>query len=802
MYIVESKVKMLSPDGLGRMWDKDANGYARGEGVGAVILKTLSQALADNDHIECVIRETGLNQDGATTGLTMPSAAAQRELIHSTYRKAGLDLNKPSDRPQFFEAHGTGTPAGDPVEAEAICRAFFTESGEENNAAGINTLHVGSIKTVLGHTEGTAGIAALLKASLALQNSTLPPNLLFNSLNPDVLPFYNHLEIPKSPKAWPQIGTDTEPRRASVNSFGFGGTNAHAILESYVKPSSPSDGSASDAVFTPFVFSAASELSLRSTLAAFATHLENNPRSQTSAKDLAYTLRERRSVFSYRASFSAKTAAELEESISSRLQDTSSNIGTRMLGKAAGVHSRILGVFTGQGAQYARMGAELVRESSSAHQVIQMLDKYLAELPDAPTWSLEAELLAGPENSHVSEAAISQPLCTAIQIMVVSVLRSAGVQFDAVVGHSSGEIAAAYAADFLTARDAICVAYYRGLHCRHACSPNGEGIKGAMMAVGTTMEDALELCGMEETKGRVGLAAVNSSSNVTLSGDEDAIEELRAVLSDENRFNRRLKVDQAYHSKHMLPCSEPYVESLRRAGIKAQKSVSPSSKPCTWFSSVYDGKAMECSSSLNGTYWTDNMTRPVLFAQAIKAASMALAAEGQSIDAAVEVGPHAALRGPASQTLEEALGKSVPYTGTLVRGQDSVASLSTSLGFLWCHLDKSSIDLGSCERTLSGQSNFTVLKGLPSYQWNHSRHWFESRRSRRLRLRSQPFHPLLGNPTPETSAHVMRWKNVLKPSEIPWVEGHQVQGQIVFPAAGVCIYKRIHVRQLTIGSST
>lgn len=227
MFVIESKLKMLSPDGRGRMWDKDANGYARGEGVAALVLKTLSAALADGDHIECIIRETGLNSDGATAGLTMPSASAQRALIQSTYAKAGLDLSVGDDRPQYFEAHGTGTPAGDPVEAEAISSAFFSQ-GSASSPDSVSdthpTLFVGSIKTVLGHTEGTAGVAAILKASLAIQKSTVPPNLLLENLSPSVAPFYKNLEILKAAQPWPSVAKG--PRRASVNSFGFGGTNA------------------------------------------------------------------------------------------------------------------------------------------------------------------------------------------------------------------------------------------------------------------------------------------------------------------------------------------------------------------------------------------------------------------------------------------------------------------------------------------------------------------------------------------------------------------------------------------------
>ena len=777
-YIIESKVKMLSPDGLSRMWDKDANGYARGDGVAAVVLKSLSAALADGDHIECLIRETGLNQDGATAGLTMPSATAQQALIHSTYTKAGLDLTAQADRPQYFEAHGTGTPAGDPVEAEAISNAFFGDEEGTKRMAGDHPLYVGSIKTVLGHTEGTAGVAAILKASLAIQHSCIPPNLLFENLSPSVAPFYNNLEIRRAATSWPDV-PKTQPKRASVNSFGFGGTNAHAILESYEKPRQLRvvTSTHSTPLFTPFVFSAVSETSLRGNLSAYATYLDGRP--EISDRDLAYTLRERRSVFPYRISFPARSLDDLKSKILSRLIDNDTSVGIRALGRS-GVPSKILGVFTGQGAQYARMGADLIGETPFAQRIIQELEVNLAQLPgqDRPGWSLRAEMVADTSVSRINEAALSQPLCTAVQIMLVDLLRLANVHFDAVVGHSSGEIAAAYAAGYLTARDAIYIAYYRGLHCKQAASPNGN-IKGAMLAVGTSMEDAVQLCEEEEFAGRINVAASNSSASVTISGDEDAIEELQVVLDDEKKFNRRLKVDQAYHSKHMLPCFDPYVESMRRAGVKALR---PSSSRCTWFSSVYDGQPVNSEIGLSDVYWGENMTKPVVFSQALTAAVSA----GATFDVVLEVGPHPALKGPASQTIQDVLQKPIPYYGTLYREKDPIEAFSTCLGFLWSYLEMTSVNLNSCEVAITeGEQQFNVVKGLPMYQWNHEvKHWHESRRSRRIRLRQKPFHPLLGDESPDSAPHHLRWKNILKPSEIEWLEGHQVQNQIVFPAAG------------------
>lgn len=212
MYVAESKLSMLSPTGRSKMWDQDVNGYARGEGIAAVVLKPLSAAIRDNDHIDCIIRSTGVNQDGRTPGLTMPSATAQADLIRSTYARAGLDINKPEDRPQFFHAHGTGTPAGDPREAEAIYRAFYSDVKDDK-------LYVGSIKTVLGHTEGTAGLASLIGTALAIQNKTIPPNMHFGVLNPKIKPFYDNLEVPTKAIAWPET-YQGQPRRASINSFG------------------------------------------------------------------------------------------------------------------------------------------------------------------------------------------------------------------------------------------------------------------------------------------------------------------------------------------------------------------------------------------------------------------------------------------------------------------------------------------------------------------------------------------------------------------------------------------------------
>lgn len=739
----------------------------------AVVLKTLSNALADGDHIECVIRGTDVNHDGATPGMTMPSVSAQKALIRRTYTKAGLDPLASRDQPQYFEAHGTGTPAGDSVEAEAIYRAFSEGKGDSDS--GKPPLYVGSIKTVLGHTEGSAGIAGVLKASLAVQHGRVPPNLSFNNLSHRVEPFYKGVQILQSAGPWPQA-THGEPRRASVNSFGIGGTNAHAILESYDQPPSSSGHSEKGHLFTPFVFSAVSERSLRANLSAYDAFLDAN--SAINIHNLAWTLRERRSTFAYRTTFVESSIKELHSKIKEHLNGSASPVVKARPAWDTGA-TKMLGIFNGQGAQYARMGAELIEKSSAARKIVERLQSYLDELPeeDRPTWSLKAELQAAASESRVQEATMAQSLCTTVQLLLVDLLRAAGVTFSTVVGHSSGETAAAYAAGWITARDAIYVAFYRGIHVHSARSPNGDGVKGAMLAVGLPMESATELCDNEAFSGRVSVAASNSPSSVTVSGDEDAISQLKQLLDESNIFNRRLFVDRAYHSRHMLPCFDGYVSSLNRCLVSGKTTAGPK---CNWISSVHN-ESVASGAGLDGKYWAQNLTQPVLFSQAL-----ATALSTDDFDFAIEVGPHPALKQPTLQTMQATLGRKFEYTGTLSRGTDAVEAMSTSLGSLWSHLGATAVNLDSYERFMQGEEHrFQVVKGLPSYQWNHDatyRH--ESRVSRQMRLRSQPAHPLLGDVSPDSAPHQMSWKNILRESEIDWLCDHQVQGQVVFPASG------------------
>ncbi|KAI0484820.1 hypothetical protein GGR56DRAFT_680577 [Xylariaceae sp. FL0804] len=797
MFVAETNLNMLSATGRSRMWDAGADGYARGEGVGAVVMKTLSAALRDGDHIEYIIRETGINQDGKTPGITMPSSDMQAALIRETYKRAGLDLTKRSDRCQYFEAHGTGTKAGDPQEARAIREAFYAaiENGEvpaeQEGFEDEDVLYVGSIKTIIGHTEGTAGIAGLMKASLAIQNRTIPPNMLFKKLNPDLEPFYTHLKVPVQPLQWPELPAGV-PRRASVNSFGFGGANAHAIIESYEpepKAEMPSPPASSSTTPYVFVFSAASEKALVASMKSYRDFIHENPDFDPAV--LAWSLF-RRTAHKFRISFSAFSIDSLASQIDKTLDDAENkkdeHVGTRVSGSKG--PTEILGIFTGQGAQWATMGRELIQKSEMAASVIAKLEKSLADLPDGPEWSLKDEIMASKEKSRIAAAFISQPLCTAVQVMAIDLLKQAGVRFSAVVGHSSGEIACAYASGFMSAEDAIRVAYYRGKFS--SLASGGDGKRGAMIAAGTDMQDAIDLCSLPKLKGKAQLAASNSSASVTISGNADAIDLVEMVFQDESKFARKLKVDTAYHCFHMEPCSVPYVEALEKCGVQINE---PESGACPWYSSVLGGDkvTMDMKSALATTYWRDNMLQTVLFSQALEGALKASGTPGLVI----EVGPHPALKGPASLTIEEFTGTAVPYVGSLARGKDDALALADAMGMAWRALGQTAFDFQAFERAFEKNTVFEIAKGLPAYVWDHEKViWNETRVSKAHRLRPHAMHDLLGHRAIDEVEGELRWRNYLKPNEIQWQKGHCIQGQMLFPAAGFAVMALEAARQL------
>ncbi|TLD22711.1 hypothetical protein PspLS_07027 [Pyricularia sp. CBS 133598] len=765
-FITESKLSMLSPTGRSRMWDASADGYARGEGIASVVLKTLSQALADGDKIECLIRETGVGQDGRTAGITMPSNVAQAALIRATYARAGLDLSKPEGRPQFFEAHGTGTPAGDPQEAEAIATAFFPSAEED-----AQNLYVGSIKTVIGHTEGTAGIAGLLRCSLAVQNGVLPPNMLLDTLSPRVEPFCKHLRVPTDAMPWPAV-VPGQPRRASVNSFGFGGTNAHAIVEEYRPETTPPASASHASICTlPLVFSARTKRSLKANMQSMLEFLRINP--EVDITDVAWTLLQKRSALPLRQSITGSTVASLTQALENAIN--SDNLGVDFTPKTSDV-IRIMGIFTGQGAQWPAMLKQLLINVPYVQSIIAELDNSLQSLPAQyrPTWTLSEQVFLEGKDSNVRQAAFSQPLCAAVQIVLVRLLQAAGIRFSAMVGHSSGEIGCAFAAGFISAQQAIRIAYLRGIVSTQAGSPSGQ--VGAMLAVGISLDDARELVGLEAFEGRVCIAACNSPESITLSGDNDALEEIVEILQDEQKFARMLLVDKAYHSHHMLPCSDPYITALNQCGCGAPDG---QDKGLKWYSSVREGKVMGFT-DVTPEYWRDNLVSPVLFSQALEQASLE-----NGLDVAVEVGPHPSLKAPASTTISICTTEEIPYTGCLQRDGDDVAAFQAALGYIWERFAAlKPFDATALVKAMYGAPPTDMSKLVPAYVWDHTQVlWAESRAAKAALHGPRP-HLMLGTLLPSSTAVTLQWRNFFRPRDHDWMQGHELQGQPVFPAAG------------------
>lgn len=510
---------------------------------------------------------------------------------------------------------------------------------------------------------------------------------------------------------------------------------------------------------------------------------------EVTLRDLAYTLQSRRTTLSFRHILVGRDVNEVIGQIDRDLEESGSLLATRYFNIPA---AKILAIFTGQGAQWPRMGAELFGASSFASKRLDELEDALASLPpeDRPQWSLREQLLANPADSKISDAAVSQPLCTVTQILLVDLLHSAGVRWCAVVGHSSGEIAAAYAAGLISAADAVRVAFYRGLYAKLARSVSGA--KGAMMAVGTSYEDALELCELDNFAGRLQVAACNSSTSITLSGDEDAVDEALEVLQDEGKFVRRLKVDTAYHSHHMQQCASSYLGALESLNLTSSEVCGP-----VWFSSVINGQIMT-REKLTPQYWVDNMTQAVLFHDAVIHA----VSGGNAPDLVQEIGPHPALRSPTLETIEEATGHSVPYTGTLRRGEHDILELARTLGFTWMNLGHGVVDFEKFVKTSSKTARpQSLAQILPKYPFDHSRSFKMLTRLSGGHANSRsPPNPLLGRRCLESETdREVHWRNFLGPKEVSWLTGHRLQGQTVFPATGYIAMAVEAMAQLCVG---
>lgn len=764
IFITMTDLGMLSVDGRSRAFDASGKGYARGEGVCAAILKRKSQAELSGDTIRALVRGSLTNHDGRKQGITLPSSEAQEELISKTYSNAGLD---PADT-QYFEAHGTGTPAGDPRETRAIGAVFASNRKQP--------LIVGSVKTCIGHLEGASGLAGIIKATLSLEKKRIPPNMHFNTPNPDIHFEDWKIRVPVQAEDW---DAPNDLRRASINSFGYGGMNAHVILEGYyptnrVESSQSLKGLAEIVHERPFLVPLTSHSEKAGKLWAdrLVDYLENN--HDVRVQDLAHSLSVRRSMHRYRSFIIGKDQESAIRSLEAPQPIAAWGAKTES-------KPRIGFVFTGQGGQWFAMGRQLIEQSPIFRQVLEKCDSVLQGLPDFPDWLIIDELIKSKDTSRLAETRFSQPICTALQLAILFLLKEWGVKPSAVVGHSSGEMAAAFAAGILSFENTMIAAYYRGLYMSNSSLGSVEK-RGAMMAVGMTESEVLTE--LKEYKGRIAVAAINSPSSITLSGDEDAILDMKDNLTNRKIFARQLQVAQAFHSHHMLPLAPGYQRALSDHPDFKTKAAE-----LRMFSSVTARVAN--ARTMDAGYWTANMTGTVRFSDALTGILLDDTDE-QNVDVLIEIGPHPALKGPARQVLKS-LNLEIPYLSSLTRGTPDYEGLLATAGQLFMlgypidlvavNSDHFIADNHSTSMVTQGQK----LKNVPTYSWDHSSYWSETRLIKDHRLRADR-HALLGALMPGSVNSHPRWRNYLRLSELSWLSEHVVGGKVIYPAAGyICM---------------
>ncbi|KAK8054270.1 hypothetical protein PG996_013571 [Apiospora saccharicola] len=819
---------MLSPDGRSYAFDSRANGYGRGEGVATLVIKRLSDALAANDPIRAVIRETALNQDGKTDTITTPSGAAQVELMRECYRRAGLDPRGT----QYFEAHGTGTPAGDPIEAGAMAAIFGDGAGREDKE---NYLRIGSVKTNVGHTEAASGLAAMVKGVLCLEKGLIPPTVNYKTPNPKLKLDEWRLQVVREMQQWPKSLVEDGPRRMSINNFGYGGANAHVIMETADSWTGASDfemihpvngngngysngkshaieaTTAEDAKV--LILSARDERGCQQMVTDLKFYLEKHrslgpEASAQLLRNLSYTLTERRTQFQWVAAHQVRLNengtldAAIQELDSPRFKPAR---------RADTGNPRIGMIFTGQGAQWYAMGRELLASYPVFRRSIEEAEAYLKDLGAA--WSLLEELNRDKKTTKVHSTEISIPICVALQIALVRLLEAWGVTPAGVASHSSGEISAAYAVGALTHRQAIATAYWRAVLVADESKRPAGLPKGAMAAVGLGVEAVQAyLDRITKESGKAGVACVNSPQSVTISGDSDAVQEIEDMCKQDGVFARRLKVQQAYHSHHMDPFADEYRERLR---LEMARGVSQNGKsaqtakqePKAIFGSAVTGtRVTDIKDIASPDHWVGSLVQPVEFVDALT--EMVLGdpddSTGRSVDVLLEVGPHTALGGPIREilSLPEFEGIELPYSGCLIRDEHAGDSMRTAALGLFREgqtlvMDQINFPVGASD------DGPQVLTDLPAYPWNHSmRHWQESRVNRAIRERSQPPHELLGMTVAGNDPSSSVWRRMLRVTETPWVRDHMVQGSMVYPGSGYICHAIEAVRQLEKAEET
>ncbi|KAN0113308.1 BcPKS8, polyketide synthase [Hyaloscypha variabilis] len=744
-WVSMSNSRLFSDEGRSFSFDSRGTGYGRGEGCGIVVLKSLDQALKDNDNVRSVIAASGINQDGKTSGITMPNGDAQESLMKSVYKDAGLDPKETG----YVEAHGTGTKVGDPIEVAALHKVF----GEGRTARA--PLFIGSVKSNVGHLEAASGIISVIKTAMMLERGFILPNYDFKKPN-EKIPFSKwNLKVPISQRPFPK------KRFASVNNFGFGGTNAHVVMEKapFFQRNEEQELSSFQARKL-FVLSANDKDALQALMEKIGIYLEQRPEifQNDLMSNLAYTLA-RRSRMQWRVAIPTSSSFDLIQAL---------NSGKVIPVRAEPEGLRIGFIFTGQGAQYYNMGRELYEQYPVYASTIDACDSFLTSL-GAP-YSLLDEMNKDATESLINEAHISQPACTALQLALTDLLRSWGVSPVAVAGHSSGEIGAAYAAGILSLNSCMAISYHRGMATLGL--KKFVHLKGSMMAVGASKDDIEPILAQLNAKeAKASIACFNSPSSLTISGDEPAIDALQKIMEEKQLFARKLQVNTAYHSHHMDLVADDYREKL-------QSLDSPQPTTTKFHSSLY-GRLIKAS-ELESSYWVDNLTQAVRFSQAVTSMCQPVDGYKSGVSHIIEIGPHSALAGPVKQILKACERTEISYLSPLTRKRDAVEAALEMASALF--VKGLNLNLGNINLT---RQQPELLIDMPRYPWNHkTRYWHENRVVKKQKGRTTPRHDLLGTLANYSNDLEPTWRNILRLDDLPWLRHHQIQSLTLFPMSG------------------
>lgn len=718
-----SRAGMLSPDGRCKAFDASANGYVRGEGVGVVVLKSLARARADNDRIHAIIAATAVNQDGRTSTITVPSRDAQVQMLREACRKADIDPSQVA----YVEAHGTGTAVGDPIEANAIGSVFGAGRAADNPCL------IGSIKTNIGHLEPAAGIAGLIKAALCVNRGEIPASLHFTAPNPNIDFDGLGIAVARTSSHWPEGSR----RTAVVNSFGFGGTNSCAVLMEAIETDSGRPAVEESGTPVVLAISGATDRGRDAMCGTIADVI----RKGAALSDVAGTLALRRSHLDRRCAVLAHTAEEavalLEAQAGGQIRRGVS------VGHKSGPH-RLGFVFTGQGAQWVGMGCALLRGCAAFRAAVMRCDDLFRPLSG---WSI-VDVLNTENADAFDRTEIAQPLTFAIQVAIFETLAGLGIHPKLVIGHSIGEIAAAYACGALTLENAVRVVFHRSRLQERARS------LGAMAAVGLSPEAVQPL--LATFGGAIEIAAINAPDLITVAGPSESLERFIEELSRDTNgvFCQRLRIDYAFHSSQMDPFKLELQDSL--TGLQ---SVQPTLPMVSTVTGDLVGEG-----SLDARYWPCNMREPVLFKAAIDAAV------DDGCTAFVEIGPHPALS-PSIIACLERRGCNGLVVPSLRRDRPEQASLTSVFADL--HVNGAHVDWAAL---VAPGWRFT---NLPGASFERTECWAESEESRYARL-GGPVHPLLG--VRSVSAQP-QWQAEIDTHTPAYLRDHRVNGAIVFPAS-------------------